>query len=313
MPDRARSDVTEPAEGSTFPSTRLAETIARETARQLAMPLSPGLHLIATPIGNLGDVTVRALTTLARADLVCCEDTRHSRTLLAHFGIERPLRPYHEHNADAERPRLLSMLNDGKAIALISDAGTPLVSDPGYKLVREAVAAGVAVHALPGPSAVLAGLALSGLPTDTFLFAGFLPPKEAARRSRLTELSNIPATLVLFEAPQRLADTLADIAAVLGARQTAVCRELTKRFEEVRRGSAADLETWARSGGVKGEIVIVIEPPGTQAATDADIETALARAMEDLSLRDAARVVAEAMGAPRSRVYEIGLRLRNDR
>lgn len=310
MPERT-SEEPDASPAATAAAARLADAVGRETARQLAVPLPAGLHLVATPIGNLGDVTVRGLTTLARADIIYCEDTRHSRTLLAHFGIDRPLRPYHEHNADAERPRLLALLGEGKTIALVSDAGMPLISDPGYKLVRDAVAAGVAVHALPGASAVLTGLALSGLPTDTFLFAGFLPPKQAARRTRLAAIGNVSATLILFEAPQRLAETLADMTDVLGARQIVVARELTKRFEEIRRGAAADLAAWARDGNVRGEIVIVVEPAAAETATDAEIELALTRAMEDMSLRDAARMVAGATGAPKSRVYEIGLRLRS--
>src|SRR5512145_294704 len=188
----------------------VARRAAEEVEARLAQALSAGLYLVATPIGNLGDITLRALATLGRADLLYCEDTRHSGSLLAHFAIARPLRPYHEHNAQRERPRILAELAAGKSVALISDAGTPLVSDPGYKLVREALAAGHRVVSLPGPSAVLAALASAGLATDTFLFAGFLPVKQAARRTRLTQLKAVPATLLFFEAPSRLADCLAD-------------------------------------------------------------------------------------------------------
>ena len=197
--------------------------------------LAPGLYVVSTPIGNLGDMTLRAIAVLARADAVLCEDTRHSRTLLSHFGIGTPARPYHEHNAAKERPRVLAELAAGQRIALISDAGTPLVSDPGWKLVREALDAGHRVEALPGASATLAALSVGGLPTDAFLFAGFLPPKSAARRTRIAELSAVPATLVFFEAPSRIAEALADLAAVLGPRPAALARELTKLHEEVRR------------------------------------------------------------------------------
>src|SRR5499427_4131194 len=201
----------------------------------VAPPLPAGLYLVATPIGNLRDITVRALEVLAAADLIACEDTRVTRKLLDRYGIATPLTPYHEHNAAEVRPKLIARLADGAAMALVSDAGTPLVSDPGYKLVREARTAGASVTALPGASAALAALTLSGLPTDRFLFEGFLPAKEGARRARINELKRIPATLVLFESGARLAAALADLAAELGPRQAAICRELTKLYEEVRR------------------------------------------------------------------------------
>src|ERR1700733_5581082 len=201
--------------------------------------LAPGLHIVATPIGNLGDITLRALETLAGADVIACEDTRVTHKLLDRYGIARPLTPYHEHNATKARPMLLRRLAEGAAIALVSDAGTPLISDPGYKLVRAAQDAGHGVPALPGASALLAALSVAGLPTDQFLFVGFLPPKQAARRARITELAGIPASLVLFETGPRIAATLADLAAGLGPRQAALCRELTKIHEEVRRGELA--------------------------------------------------------------------------
>ena len=206
-----------------------------------ASPLAAGLHLVATPIGNLRDITLRALETLAAADLIACEDTRVTRRLLDRYGIATPLTPYHEHNAAAARPKLIARLAAGKSVALVSDAGTPLVSDPGFKLVREARDAGHAVTALPGASAVLAALTVAGLPTDRFLFEGFLPAKEGQRRARIVELARVPATLVLFESGPRLAAALADLAAGLGAREAAVCRELTKLYEEVRRGDLAAL------------------------------------------------------------------------
>jgi len=273
--------------------------------------LQGGLYLVATPIGNLGDITLRALAVLACADVVYCEDTRHSRTLLAHFGIDRPLRAYHEHNADAERPRVLSELARGHVVALISDAGTPLVSDPGFKLVRESLAAGHHVTGVPGASSVISAVTVSGLPTDRFHFAGFLPAREGQRTSRLAELAAIPATLVLFEAPKRLAATLADIAGVLGGeRSVAVARELTKRFEEVRRGTAAELAAWAEAEPPRGEIVILVGPPPQREAADEDIEVELAALMPAASLKEAAKAVASKLGVPRSRAYDIGLRLK---
>src|SRR5437868_13490829 len=203
---------------------------------------APGLHLVATPIGNLGDITIRALETLAGVDLIACEDTRVTRKLLDRFAINTPLTPYHDHNAAKARPGLLRRLTEGAAIALVCDAGTPLISDPGFKLVRAAQDAGHLVTALPGASAVLSALSVAGLPTDQFFFAGFLPPKAVARRARIAELARVPATLVLFETGPRIGATLADLAAGLGAdREAALCRELTKLHEEIKRGELADL------------------------------------------------------------------------
>jgi 16S rRNA (cytidine1402-2'-O)-methyltransferase len=276
----------------------------------LARALPPGLYLVATPIGNLGDITLRALATLAQADVIYCEDTRHSRTLLAHYSIAHPLRPYHEHNAERERPRILAELAAGKSVALISDAGTPLVSDPGYKLVRACLHEGHRVTSLPGASALLAAIGGAGLATDTFLFAGFLPAKQGARRERLAELSAVPATLVLFEAPTRLAESLADIAAVLGAREAAVARELTKLHEEVRRGTPAELATWAEEEQPKGEMVVLVGPPLAQAVTDEAIAAKLAPLLGDMSLSEAAKAVADALGVPKGRAYDVGLALK---
>ncbi len=285
----------------------VASRVSEDLQRHLADPLAPGLYLVSTPIGNLGDITIRAISVLARADVVLCEDTRHSRTLLAHFAIATPTRPYHEHNAARERPRVLRELEGGARVALISDAGTPLVSDPGWKLVRAALDAGHRVEALPGASAALAALSVGGLPTDAFLFAGFLPPKSAARRTRIAELKDVPATLVVYEAPSRVAETLADVAAVLGDRPAAIARELTKLHEEVRRGSLEELAGAAKAG-IKGEVVILVGPPQKGQVTDADISARLAMALKEMSLRDASRMVAEALGVPKSRVYELGLR-----
>src|SRR5580704_4473450 len=206
-----------------------------------APALEPGLYVVATPIGNLRDITLRALEALAAADLIACEDTRVTHKLLERYGIATPMTPYHEHNAAEARPKILARLAAGAAVALVSDAGTPLISDPGFKLARDAAAAGHFVTALPGASAVLAALAVSGLPTDRFVFEGFLPAREAQRRKRIAELKGIAATLVLFETGPRIAAALADLSAALGARAAAVCRELTKLYEEVRRGDLASL------------------------------------------------------------------------
>ena len=209
--------------------------------RAEAEPIRPGLHVVATPIGNLGDISFRALATLAAADAIIAEDTRVTKTLLAHYGIATPLVAYHEHNAAVMRPHLLARLAAGAALALVSDAGTPLISDPGFKLVSDALAQNIEVVSVPGASAVLAALVVAGLPTDRFFFEGFLPPKSAARRGRIAELSSIPGTLVFFESPRRLAETMSDLAAVLGARDAAIARELTKHFETVRRGLLPEL------------------------------------------------------------------------
>src|SRR5579871_4297413 len=230
-----------------------------------APALPAGLYVVATPIGNLGDVTLRALETLAGADLIACEDTRVTRKLLDRYGIATPLTPYHDHNAAEARPKLLARLAAGAAIALVSDAGTPLISDPGFKLVRAAREGALPVTALPGASAVLAALGGAGLPTDRFLFEGFLPAKEAGRRKRIEELKRIPATLVLFETGPRLAAALADLADVLGPREAAICRELTKLHEQTLRGDLAGLARDIAAGDEpRGEIVIVIAPPAEE-------------------------------------------------
>jgi 16S rRNA (cytidine1402-2'-O)-methyltransferase len=275
-----------------------------------AARLRPGLHVVATPIGNLGDITLRALETLAGADLIACEDTRVSRKLLDRYAIATPLTPYHDHNAAKMRPVLLRRLAEGAAIALVSDAGTPLVSDPGFKLVRAAQDAGHAVTALPGPSALLAALTVAGLPTDQFFFAGFLPPKQAARRARIADLARIPSTIVLFETRPRLAAALADLAAGLGRREAAVCRELTKLHEEVRRGDLAALAQARESGEVRGEIVLVIGPPQEpeQPSTEQS-ESLLREALARVSLKDAVTEVAGATGLPRRELYQRALAL----
>jgi len=270
-----------------------------------------GLYVVATPIGNASDITLRALDILARVDVIACEDTRVSAKLLQRHGIAAPLLAYHEHNAERMRPVLLGRVAEGQAVALISDAGTPLVSDPGFKLVRQAIAEGLRIQMLPGASAPIAALVLSGLPSDRFLFAGFLDSRSAARRRELAELSAVRATLIFFESAQRLAGSLADMAAELGDRPAAVARELTKLYEEVRHGTLAELARhYAEAGPPKGEIVVVIGPPLPAAAASAeDLDASLTAALGRLSLRDAASEVAEALGLKRRDVYARALEL----
>lgn len=271
---------------------------------------APGLYLVATPIGNLGDIGLRALGILAGVDVIACEDSRVTAKLTERYGITTPLTPYHEHNAAEARPRLLARLAAGDSIALVSDAGTPLVSDPGFKLVRAAQDAGHPVTAIPGASAVLAALNVAGLPTDRFFFEGFLPPKQVARQKRIAALANIPASLVLFESGPRLAETLADLASVLGPRAASVCRELTKLHEEVRRAELAELARhYAAGGETRGEIVIVVSPPAADTVDPADIDALLRRALTRVSLKDAVGEVALATGRPRRDVYQRALEL----
>ncbi len=275
--------------------------------------LASGLHIVATPIGNLGDVTLRALATLAGADIVLAEDTRVTRRLFAHYGLSTPLEPYHEHNAERVRPAILARLKRGAKIALVSDAGTPLISDPGFRLVEAVLAEKIAVTSVPGPSSVLAALMVAGLPTDRFFFEGFLPQKQAARRGRLLQLAAVPGTLVIFESPRRLTSMLEDAAAVLGEREAAVTRELTKLFEEVRRGVLAELaEAYAREPPPKGEVVVVIGPPGegkAPAKAAENLEERLVKALEGHSLKEAVGRVAADTGLPRREVYARALEL----
>lgn len=271
----------------------------------------PGLYLVATPIGNASDLSFRALEILRNADVVACEDTRLTGRLLARYGVRNRLIPYHEHNAAQARPAILDRLRGGETVALVSDAGTPLVSDPGHKLVGEAIASGLNVTAVPGASAILTALQLSGLPSDRFFFAGFLPSRATARRKTIEELSSVPATLIFFESPHRVAATLADLSDTLGDRPAAVARELTKLFEEVRRGPVASLAAeYADRDPPKGEIVIVVGPPGPDAAPEAsDVDDLLRRALATESVRDAAREVSSATGLPRREVYRRALDL----
>lgn len=303
-----RASLLEPSPDTSFDAARSFLVAGHRLA---AGHIAPGLHIVATPIGSLADVTIRALEALAGADLVLCEDTRVTRKLVSHYGIATPLAAYHEHNAAEMRPKIVARLAAGDRIALVSDAGTPLVSDPGFKLARDAIAAGAHVTAAPGPSAVLAALVLSGLPTDRFFFEGFLPPKQHARRARIGELMRLPATLVLFETGPRVADSLADLAAGLGDRQAALARELTKRFEQVRRGGLVALA--AALGGEpapKGEIVLVIGPPAEAAPDAEDIDALLRGALARTSLKDAVAEVALASGVARRDVYARALELK---
>jgi 16S rRNA (cytidine1402-2'-O)-methyltransferase len=268
----------------------------------------------ATPIGNLGDITLRALAVLEGADAVLCEDTRVTAKLLSAYGIKAELVAYHDHNAARVRPRVLKRLAAGECIALVSDAGTPLISDPGYKLVAEARAAGASVHAVPGASSVPAALSVVGLPTDRFFFVGFLPPKAGARRKALEELKGARASLVLFEGPSRITALLRDSATVLGPRAAAVARELTKLHEEVRRGTLDELAAhYEAEGPPKGEIVVVIAPPTEDQGASIDVDEALRAALKTGSVKDAASEVAEMTGRPRREIYARALKIAKDR
>jgi 16S rRNA (cytidine1402-2'-O)-methyltransferase len=272
--------------------------------------LEPGLYIVATPIGNLSDLSARAADILSRADLLAVEDSRVTAKLLAHLGVRRPMTPYHDHNADKVRPELVARMA-AEAIALVSDAGTPLISDPGYKLVRDARAAGRAVYTAPGPCAAIAALTLAGLPTDRFLFAGFLPPKPGARASAIAELAAIKASLIFYESGPRLGAALAALRDGLGGREAAVVREISKRFEETVTGGLAELAERYTETAPKGEIVVVVGPPGeAEPAAQADINEALAEAMARLSVSRAAAEVAARLGLPRREVYERALALK---
>ncbi|MHA1568097.1 MAG: 16S rRNA (cytidine(1402)-2'-O)-methyltransferase [Alphaproteobacteria bacterium] len=275
---------------------------------------APGLYVVATPIGNLRDITLRALDVLSGVDLIACEDTRVTGKLLKAHAISTPMTGYHDHNAERARPRLLARLAEGGAVALVSDAGTPLVSDPGYKLVRACAEAGIGLFALPGPSAALAALVVSGLPSDRVTFAGFPPARRGARRRLLETFVTIPGTLVFFESARRLASSLADMASVLGPRHAAAARELTKLHEEVRRGSLDELAAhYQAAGPPKGEVVIVVGPPEAGGAAErldeAALDGMLAAALAGMSVRDAAAAIAAETGLRRRAVYERALAL----
>src|SRR6202789_1767671 len=295
-------DVTEP------PATR---TYAIDGQTLTAPKPASGLYLVATPIGNLGDITLRALETLAGVDVIACEDTRITRRLTERYGISAELKPYHEHNAAIARPKILERLAQGASIALVSDAGTPLISDPGFKLVREVCAAGHAVIALPGPSSVLAALSVAALPTDRFFFEGFLPSKQTARRARLAELARIDATLVMFESGNRVQDTLRDLAAVMGGRDAALCREMTKLHEEIKRGPVAELARDAGTLETRGEFVLVVGPEAADARVmPADeLDDLLRSQLRRDSVKDTVAHAVEISGRPRREIYARALEL----
>jgi 16S rRNA (cytidine1402-2'-O)-methyltransferase len=276
-------------------------------------PLEPGLYVVATPIGNMRDITLRALDVLAGADLVLAEDTRITGKLLAAYGLKAKLERYDEHAAERARPKALAALAEGRRIALVSDAGTPLISDPGYRLVREAAAQGSAVIPIPGASAMLAALSAAGLPTDRFLFAGFPPPKAAARRKLFAELAPIPASLVFYEGVSRLGASLADMAAVFGPREAVVAREITKLFETFARGPLDVLAADPALAAPKGEVVVIVGPGEAVAASAADADAALADALARLGPAEAASEVAQALGLPRRELYRRALALKGVR
>ncbi len=272
--------------------------------------LKPGLYVTATPIGNLGDITYRAVETLKAADLVLCEDTRQTAKLCAAYGIETPRAPYHEHNAARVRPEIMKKLKGGAAICLVTDAGTPLISDPGYKLVREAAGEGVDVFPIPGPCAAIAALSAAGAPSDAFFFAGFPPSKSGAREKALTALKETYGTLVFYETGQRLAASLAAMAEAFGDRAAVVARELTKLHEEFRRGSLRDLADHYAASPPKGEIVILVHPPEPAQADEGALDAYLTDALQSLSVKDAAREAASALGVPKRQAYERALELK---
>ncbi len=291
----------------------LAHGLNRQLEKLAASPLASGLYLVSTPIGHLADISVRALYVLASADIALCEDTRHSRKLLAAYGIGRKLEAYHDFSGEKERARILAALGQGKSVALISDAGTPLIADPGFKLVRAAIAEGIGVFAIPGPSAILAALVSSGLPPDRFYFGGFLPPKEAARREVLEAARAIPGTLIFYETGGRLEETLQGLEAIFPERPIAAARELTKLFEAVLRGNAQDLLQEIRDNPPAGEFVILIGPGEAAPASGQDIENALKSAMRRVSLKEAVEEVAKGLGVGRKAVYNLALKLREQK
>ena len=278
-------------------------------------PLKPGLYFVATPIGTARDITLRALDILASADVIAAEDTRSLRRLLEIHGVPlagRSVIAYHDHSGGNVRAKLLGFLQEGKSVAYASEAGTPLIADPGYHLSKEASEAGYLVTSAPGPSAIVTALTLAGLPTDAFFFAGFLPNAKGARRSGMEALREVPGTLVFYESPKRLGEMLKDAALVLGgARQAVVCRELTKKFEEVKRGTLDELATELAAEKVRGEIVVLVDRAGAEDVGEADLESALRKAMETMSLRDASEVVAKAFGVNKRKVYGMALDLKD--
>ncbi|RIJ18254.1 16S rRNA (cytidine(1402)-2'-O)-methyltransferase [Henriciella mobilis] len=304
------SDPSIPAESRSVPETSAAAGGKQHTKPQL----EPGLYIVSTPIGNLRDITLRALDTLSSADEVLAEDTRVARKLLDAHGIRAKLSAYHDHNGADRRPGILKQLQAGARIALVSDAGTPLVSDPGWKLAHEAAEAGIRIVPIPGASAMLAGLVTSGLPSDRFMFCGFLPAKSGQRKRELEALKPVPATLIFYEGGSRLAGCLEDMADILGAvRPAAVARELTKLFEETRRGTLGDLAAhYRKAGPPKGEIVILAGPPAEEDASPADIDAALRKALADSPVKEAANAVAAAFSISKRDAYQRALALKSD-
>lgn len=285
-----------------------------ESSAESRIPLPKGLYLAATPIGAADDLTIRARDALARADVIAAEDTRMAQKLMMIHGVPRagrPIVPYHDHNGAEARPRLLARIAEGGSVVCVSDAGTPMVADPGWKLARDAIDQDLPVIALPGASALLTALTVSGLPTDRFMFCGFPPPKQGARRTFLEEVAAVPGTLVFYESPRRLADALADMAETFGPRDAAVSRELTKKFEETRRAPLPDLAAhYAGAGAPKGEIVISVGPPLKREIGEADLDAALAVALQTMRVKDAAQAVSAALGLPRRDVYNRALALK---
>ncbi len=288
----------------------LASGLERQLDKLLAAPLAPGLYIVSTPIGNLADISIRALCVLATADAVFCEDTRHSRKLLAAYGIGRKLEAYHDFSGDRDRARILAALRQDKSVALISDAGTPLVADPGFKLVRAAIEEGIGVFAAPGPSALLAALVTAGLPTDRFHFGGFLPSKQAAKRQELEAAKAIPGTLVFYESGARIEKTAEALTEIFPSRPVAIARELTKLFEATSRGSPEAVLEDIRASQPAGEFVILIGPGEQKPPAQEDIESALRSAMQRLSLKEAVEEVAKGLGVGRKQVYNLALQLK---
>ncbi len=297
--------------GGAEPKSTLRPGLERQIEKLASAPLAPGLYLVATPIGHLGDMTLRALFTLAAADVVLCEDTRHSRKLFSAYGIGRKLETYHDFSGEKDRARVLAALREGKSVALISDAGTPLIADPGYKLVRAAIAEGVSVYPVPGASALLAALVGSGLPTDQVFFGGFLPPKEKARREALEALQAVPGTLIFYETPSRIEETLTALSLIFPGRLIVLARELTKIHEAFARGAANALLEQIREQPPLGELVILIGPGDEAGVQPADVEEALRDAMTRISLKEAVEEVSKGLGVGKKQVYNLALKLKD--
>lgn len=272
-----------------------------------------GLYLVATPIGNLGDISARAINVLTSADIIACEDTRNTKKLLSFLGISgKRLIAYHEFNADKVRPEILKRLRNNEMISLVSDAGTPLVSDPGYRLVQDCIEHNIYVTAIPGACAFITALQLSGLPSHRFLFEGFLPSKEAARKKELSLLSNISATLIFYESPQRLIETLRDMNLILGPRKAAVVRELTKIFEQTVRGTLEELHAfYQQNGAPKGEIVIVVSPAEQKTFSDDEIISQLKRVLSKMSVKEASSFISQSTGVPKNKIYKMAVEIKN--